>query len=358
MRLAQAVGLHVPLAVVNRVLDTFADDSDDEDGRFESSTNITREMTNYVESIITPYGGIFQTLDVPSAGGRSAMRWEIFNPFSLLWWLCNEVPLFAALLYDCCVGQNCKIAFWFDDTTCGNKLRPDARRRFTACYWTICNLPEWWRSCDFGWLPIGFLSYDTLKMTACGFSSLFRCILSLFFTGATSFAAGFTVPAHGKGQLFMRGHLCCFLADEKAHKEVNVVKGRALNEMCVCGLGALVDRHRLWRYRQAARNQTCILMQRQRCGRISPMHAVQKHSFSGARSGGRRANFTLAGQRNAASPSMQTYIFFSQFFSTTLQHIIDGLVSVGGLLFVKFAPRSCDLVGDSNIMPWRALVSS
>ena len=42
-------------------------------------------------------------------------------------------------------GQRCSLAVWGDETVVGNLHRPDPNNKYLVIYFTILELPEWWR---------------------------------------------------------------------------------------------------------------------------------------------------------------------------------------------------------------------
>ena len=73
-----------------------------------------------------------------------------------------------------CSGQVNRVVFWGDETTGGNPLRPDSRTKFLCLYWSFLELPEWYRALDHGWMPIGYMKYDTLKHIVSGYSGVLK----------------------------------------------------------------------------------------------------------------------------------------------------------------------------------------
>jgi hypothetical protein len=225
VRLAQLLGLGVPLSVVNRIGRALADDADasDSDGDLASS-NVTAQVRRHVTTISTPFGTVLQAWRLPKEGGGHVM-WEVFHPMALLWALCSRAPDFGAFLFQYCAGVQNKLCLWTDEQSTGNKLRPDSRRRFVGVYFTFAELPQWFRACDCGWLPIGFLSYDTMKLVPGDISCMLRFVIRSVFTGAHNLESGIDLPAREHGSFRFLAKLSCIIADEKAHKEVNSVKG-------------------------------------------------------------------------------------------------------------------------------------
>lgn len=226
LRAVQAIGLNVPLTAISRLKAVFDvdGDSDSDDDAFVYNASISVQLREIISSTTSPYGNLIQQWRLPASNG-DVVVWDVFSPFALMWVLCVRAPQFASLLYSCCHEVECKLAIWHDETTCGNKLRPDAHRKFVALYWTLVDMPEWWRSTDFGWLPVGFLSYDTLKLVSADVSGVIKQFLRECFLHRRNFADGIELPHPVHGRWTLRARVSCVLADEKAHKELNAVKG-------------------------------------------------------------------------------------------------------------------------------------
>lgn len=182
VKAAQAAGLNVPLTVIQRLVDELTredSDSDEDDVPVASSSKRTAQhVLEYCSGITTPFGNLMQQWMLPGKNGADIV-WDVFQPFAMLWALCVKVPQFASFLYMHLNGIESRIVFWTDETSCGNKMRPDNRRRFIAVYFSWVDLPEYWRSCDYGWLPVGFLSYDTMRLVKSEVSGIMRVVICI-----------------------------------------------------------------------------------------------------------------------------------------------------------------------------------
>jgi hypothetical protein len=49
-----------------------------------------------------------------------------------------------------------RLALYFDEVKPGNVLRPDKGRSLQCVYWTLLDLPDWFRSRGYGWFHYGF----------------------------------------------------------------------------------------------------------------------------------------------------------------------------------------------------------
>lgn len=79
------------------------------------------------------------------AVGGSTLILTLVNPAALLFHLVHMHAAFAAMVHSAsAIGCN-SLAFWSDETTVGNVLRPDAKNRWVAAYFTSCQWPEFFR---------------------------------------------------------------------------------------------------------------------------------------------------------------------------------------------------------------------
>ncbi len=128
MRLVQGLGLQVPLAVVSKIgklLNEPADDGSDDE---LPQHHVQDALSRYVSSVATPNGFLISHLDLPTVDG-SEFRWPICNVFALLYFLASNYSNFGDFLQAHCANKTCHWAIWCDETTSGNKLRPDNRRK-------------------------------------------------------------------------------------------------------------------------------------------------------------------------------------------------------------------------------------
>ena len=94
--------------------------------------------------------------------------------------MCEKAPSFGQLLRDCVQGSPAHLVFYSDDTTPGNQLRPDTNRQLACCYWTIMELPAWFRARSCGWFPLCMFRTKLMKQIAGGMSFVWRKLLQTF----------------------------------------------------------------------------------------------------------------------------------------------------------------------------------
>eukprot|EP00959_Pyramimonas_sp_CCMP1952_P240684 5030365-Pyramimonas_sp.AAC.2 len=112
-----------------------------------------------------------------------------------------------------------KLALWGDETTGGNQLRPDSVGKYLSIYFCFVDLPEWFRSAEHGWFPIGVLPYSTLQNARGKYGGVLKAVFRMFFLGRRSFSSGFRVADGWGNAHVVQSKLLCMIQDEKAHKE-------------------------------------------------------------------------------------------------------------------------------------------
>ena len=100
---------------------------------------------------------MLRTVQVPLKTGGT-FSWLVANPFALLWVL-GKGPHFGRFLKEHIGDITSRLAFYSDETTPGNVLRPDVanRRKVQCIYWTFMEWPYWFRARPSGWLPFGYV---------------------------------------------------------------------------------------------------------------------------------------------------------------------------------------------------------
>ena len=108
-------------------------------------TDVDRELHKH-RIATTPYGDLLQPIDMTLKSGNIAQV-EVVNLCALLWYLASQPDAGNAFLIEHLGSKDiCNIAIYCDGVTPGNALRPDEGRSFEAVYWTISELPAWYRS--------------------------------------------------------------------------------------------------------------------------------------------------------------------------------------------------------------------
>ena len=107
------------------------------------AATISRDASKYLK-IHTPLGKLIEIVELPLEGGK-IHKWAFANPAALLYCLCQRSGRFAEMLEGCCLHGPAGVVLYSDETTPGNQYRPDAARESLCCYWSIIELPQWFR---------------------------------------------------------------------------------------------------------------------------------------------------------------------------------------------------------------------
>jgi hypothetical protein len=180
----------------------------------------------------TPYGPLYTNFEC------HGIQFDSLNPFAFLWLAAKLDDSLGAFFEQHLSGKTCRLAFYCDGVKPGNVLRPDLGRSFEAVYWTFMEFPDYFRSrCAFGWLPLCFLPCIRVQQLPAGMSSIAKEILKLFFSPDRSKfnfeTTGLILQVAGR-DVHLRGRFGCWLADEKAIKEIVHCKGASGLKPCVC----------------------------------------------------------------------------------------------------------------------------
>ena len=204
----------------------------------DEPTRVRDDLTEYLD-IKTPLGPLISQLQVPLESGKS-FSWHCANPAPLLYTLCDRSPNFAQLLQDSHHAGPGGVVLYTDDCTPGNQFRPDSARTTLCVYWTLRDLPAWFRSRMHGWNSFGFMKAAKVHQVLGGLSALMVLVLQQFFSGLLNLLQGVRLPGLGKTLFLFRASLCCLVQDEKAHKEVFDVKGASGTKFCLNCSSALL----------------------------------------------------------------------------------------------------------------------
>ena len=204
----------------------------------------------------TPYGTLMKKLPLDIIDSARTVMLEYICPFAFLWLASQESTGFASFLalYFGALGvgeaapapsvldesKTARIGIYVDDSRPGNNLRPDKGRKYYAYYWTFLELPDWFRASQVGWFPLCFVLVESVEKIAGGLSRITALLLEAMFSDAAmafSFSTtGMRLPigVPTAAYLWIRATFACFLADEKAFKELSCAKGASGVKMCIC----------------------------------------------------------------------------------------------------------------------------
>jgi len=178
----------------------------------------------------TPYGKLIKTFNLDIAGKSITVPY--INPFAFLYHMCACVAAFGDLLRNCIFGDG-TIIMYSDEIKVGNVLRPDDGRAMECIYWTILQLPDWFRSRQHGWFSFLQIRSKYVAKLPGGMAFLWKKVLAIFFGEGWNFEkVGVRCPT-SSGFFIFRARFGAFLEDEKAIKETWSVKGASGTKPCL-----------------------------------------------------------------------------------------------------------------------------
>ena len=168
-----------------------------------------------------PYGGALRHIDVEKHDGTN-LRVQYCCPRAFLWLCCLVSVAFKTFLADHLPDGRSRVCLYCDDVRPGNVHRPENDRLYFAFYYTLVDLPELVRSSDFGWWDVAFVLKSKSHQMQGGISRLTEQLLD-----AMDSPMDFVVDGRGYQLSFD-----ILLAEERATKEVLVVKGAGSDHPC------------------------------------------------------------------------------------------------------------------------------
>jgi hypothetical protein len=192
--------------------------------------------------VTTPYGDMLQHFNLPTTDGK-VHEVEIVNMCAMLWYLASKSDAGKEFLVKHLGSKVNNIAIYCDGVTPGNVLRPDEGRSFEAVYWTIMDLPAWFRSQKaVGWMILTCVPSKIVKNVTGGMSAIAAGVLKACFpedvTVHNIHRTGILLQ-HSGAEVSIRCRFACWLADEKELKSVASCKGSSGNKPCVSCLNVV-----------------------------------------------------------------------------------------------------------------------
>ena len=194
-----------------------------------------REAIRAPLEIDSVYGKILQSTTVVLTDGETHTM-EYVNPFALLHHMCNWKPGFGDMLRDARRHHgNLSLVFYQDEIKPGNILRPDAGRSLVCFYWTIAQLPSWFRARQNGWFHFAMFPLALVERVDGGHSFLFTFMVKTFFGKAAcnwSFDTSGICCKTTAENFLLSATFSCLLADEKALVQLWCTKGASSYKPC------------------------------------------------------------------------------------------------------------------------------
>lgn len=182
----------------------------------------------------TIYGKVVSSFEIVIDG--KAMKVDYAAPAALLRFMSQESDHFGCFIEKALRGKRGRACIYADAVTPGNPMRPETARKFQALYWTILELPLWYRTCsDTGWFPLSYVSCSQMEDVGCSMSVLMKNIINVFFgnsdAGVDIIGTGFNLAKPG-GQVYVQLGFGCFLADDAGLYEIYDAKGSSGSKPC------------------------------------------------------------------------------------------------------------------------------
>ena len=138
-------------------------------------------------------------------------------------------------------GQSCNIVLYMDKTTPGNVCRPDPGRSFHGVYFTIMELPEWFRTRVHAWWTLCYVSHKAMKTIGCNESVVLNWVFEKLYIESEIHKIGLYYLAGGVRRHILINH-GCYLADDLSIFELGCLKGASGKAPCFClGIRGRVD---------------------------------------------------------------------------------------------------------------------
>ena len=130
--------------------------------------DITHVMHTY-DDVETPFGQIVSSFEFRPTPTDEPEPIKFLNPFALRWWLSQISYDFYTFLSKALPSRIGRLVFYTDEVCPANsENRPDKGRAYYAFFWTILDLPDWFRSRSE--LPYFVFAYVPSKLMANQFS--------------------------------------------------------------------------------------------------------------------------------------------------------------------------------------------
>lgn len=181
----------------------------------------------------TPYGTVLQHMTLPLP---KLPKWQFAHPLALLYYISQISSEMGDMMAHAATdGSPEEIVIYVDEICPGNPFRPERARTLHAIYWAFIGWPQHVLQRSLCWLTFGTIRATMVDALPGGLPELMRYVLDVFFgTDRHSFQRGCMIFANGARKV-IRAQFGGYLADEKALKILNDLKGASGTKCChVC----------------------------------------------------------------------------------------------------------------------------
>jgi hypothetical protein len=129
----------------------------------------------------TPFGSVCESSIV--AGKTGPLQIHHLNPFAFFYHAMSISESFARLMLQCqseAPDGMMQLCIYLDKAVPGNPNRPDDGRACQCIYFSILELPDWFRSRRNGWIPFSYILYADQKRCGLSDTMLLRFVVRTF----------------------------------------------------------------------------------------------------------------------------------------------------------------------------------
>lgn len=199
-----------------------------------SKRDVAREVHKH-DDVATPFGPLYRPMQLRTSD--DTVQVEAMNPFAMLWYVAHLSSAAAGFFAAHLTSGVCRVAFYCDGVKPGNVLRPDLGRSFEAVYWTFMEFPDWFRTrVGESWFLFAFVESKLVQRVPGGMAAVAKAVVDSFFPASDdefNFSKTGMLFGHNGREYCIRARFGCWLADEKALKEVVSCKGSSGYKPCV-----------------------------------------------------------------------------------------------------------------------------
>ena len=143
--------------------------------------------TSLIAATQTPYGQIFQTMEVP--GSEAAVKMGIQHPHSFLWHVCKVSKCLSDLILRALEASPStpaapwNLILYNDEVSPGNQLSFQNKRKLQAVYWTLLELGSPALSEEEAWFEVLLAKSSQCKAVQGGISGVIKHLIKSVFWG-------------------------------------------------------------------------------------------------------------------------------------------------------------------------------
>ena len=197
-----------------------------------------REARDAVLDEATPYGPIYQSVDVPIHAPRKRQHLQVIHPLAFLYLLLSTCVNFSNYVesihaaHPSSAASPWGLVLYSDEVTPGNQLAMDNKRKIQAVYFSFLEFGASLGSEDL-WLTLTAKRSSAVNEIPGGMSQVFGMILKLFFVEHAFHEIGCEFKLTSGRTIRIYAKLKVFLQDGGAHKITWHCKGDSGHKFCL-----------------------------------------------------------------------------------------------------------------------------